>query len=77
MGNLNMEETRQKVASQFAMEGTLKEVAVFGNGHINDTLRATCELPEGGTKRYIVQRMSLLFCVKRSSRRAAIPTVRR
>ena len=58
MGNLNMEEIREKVASQFAMEGTLKEVAVFGNGHINDTLRATCELPEGGTKRYIVQRMN-------------------
>lgn len=58
MGNLNLDEVREKVAMQFAMEGELKELAVFGNGHINDTLRATCELADGRTKRYIVQRMN-------------------
>lgn len=58
MGNLNLDEVREKVAMQFAMEGELKELSVFGNGHINDTLRATCELADGRTKRYIVQRMN-------------------
>ena len=58
MGNLNLEEVREKVAMQFALEGELKELSVFGNGHINDTLRATCELADGRTKRYIVQRMN-------------------
>lgn len=58
MGNLNLDEVREKVAMQFALEGELKELSVFGNGHINDTLRATCELADGRTKRYIVQRMN-------------------
>lgn len=58
MGNLNLDEVRDKVAMQFALEGELKELSVFGNGHINDTLRATCELADGKTKRYIVQRMN-------------------
>ena len=58
MGNLNLDEVRDKVAMQFALEGELKELSVFGNGHINDTLRATCELADGRTKRYIVQRMN-------------------
>lgn len=58
MGNLNLDEVREKVAMQFAMEGELKELSAFGNGHINDTLRATCELADGRTKRYIVQRMN-------------------
>lgn len=58
MGNLNLDEVREKVAMQFALEGELKELSVFGNGHINDTMRATCELADGRTKRYIVQRMN-------------------
>lgn len=58
MGNLNLDEVREKVAMQFALEGELKELSVFGKGHINDTLRATCELADGRTKRYIVQRMN-------------------
>lgn len=58
MGNLNLDEVREKVAMQFALEGELKELSVFGNGHINDTLRAACELADGRTKRYIVQRMN-------------------
>lgn len=58
MGNLNLDEVREKVAMQFALEGELNELSVFGNGHINDTLRATCELADGRTKRYIVQRMN-------------------
>ena len=58
MGNLNLDEVREKVAMQFALEGELKELSVFGNGHINDTLRATCELADGRTKRYILQPMN-------------------
>lgn len=58
MEHLNLDEIREKVASQFAMEGALTELVAYGSGHINDTLRATCALPEGGTKRYIIQRMN-------------------
>ena len=41
----------------FKLPGELKECIRYGNGHINDTYRLTCETPQG-TKHYILQRMS-------------------
>ena len=41
----------------FKLPGELKECIPYGNGHINDTYRLTCETPEG-IRRYILQRMS-------------------
>ena len=43
---------------QFRTEGTVREYCVFGSGHINDTYLLTCELEDGGKKKYILQRMN-------------------
>lgn len=43
---------------QFQTEGTVREYCVFGSGHINDTYLMTCELEDGGKKKYILQRMN-------------------
>ena len=47
----------QEVLGQFVFPGTAVECIPFGNGHINDTYRLTCET-EAGQKRYIVQKMN-------------------
>ncbi len=45
------------VIPQFACQGALRECAVFGSGHINDTYRLTFD--DGGLqRRYILQRMN-------------------
>lgn len=46
-----------EVTEAFNLPGKLKECIPYGNGHINDTYRLTCETPEG-IRRYILQRMS-------------------
>lgn len=46
-----------EVTEAFNLPGELKECIPYGNGHINDTYRLTCETPEG-IRRYILQRMS-------------------
>lgn len=58
MKNLELTTIQNKIASQFATEGVQKELAPFGSGHINDTLRLTCEVEGGGRKRYILQKMN-------------------
>lgn len=47
----------QEALQAFALDGEVKEYERFGNGHINDTFRVTCE--NGGEERhYILQRMN-------------------
>ena len=58
MEKLSMERVRKEIAPKFAIEGTLTEAIPYGSGHINDTVRLTCELENGGQKRYILQRMN-------------------
>ena len=58
MENLSMEKICKEIAPKFALEGTLTEAIPYGSGHINDTVRLTCELENGKQKRYILQRMN-------------------
>ena len=58
MEGLNMERISKKIVPKFAIEGTLTEAVPYGSGHINDTVRLTCALENGGQKRYILQRMN-------------------
>jgi hypothetical protein len=52
-----MEIKFEKIIQQFALEGELKEVNVYGNGHINDTFKA--ELKTNGIiQNYILQRIN-------------------
>lgn len=58
MEELSMERICKEIAPKFAIEGTLTEAVPYGSGHINDTVRLTCVLEDGGQKRYILQRMN-------------------
>lgn len=40
------------------MEGEIGSIEAHGNGHINDTFLVTCQMAEGKTRRYILQRMN-------------------
>ncbi len=51
-------DTAEQIVSRFALEGGLTEVCPYGNGHINDTFRFTCEASGGARKRYILQRIN-------------------
>lgn len=46
------------IAERFAIEGEIGSIEAHGNGHINDTFLVTCQLAEGKTRRYILQRMN-------------------
>ena len=46
------------IAERFAMEGEIGSIEAHGNGHINDTFLVTCQMAEGKTRRYILQRMN-------------------
>ncbi len=48
----------EEAIAQFATQGSLTEWGPYGNGHINDTFLLVYDLPEGGKKRYILQRMN-------------------
>lgn len=39
----------------FKLDGQVCECVPYGNGHINDTFRILCKLPNGGEKYYILQ----------------------
>ena len=58
MDKLDMKVIQEKIAPMFRIEGTLTEAVPYGSGHINDTVRLTCTLDNGRTKRYILQRMN-------------------
>lgn len=48
----------EEAIAQFAIEGKLTEQRPYGNGHINDTFLLVYEMPQGGTRQYILQRMN-------------------
>lgn len=59
MGGKNIEGLEiDQVIAQFKTKGRLAEKIPYGNGHINDTFLVTYEMPEGGTRRYILQKMN-------------------
>ena len=45
-------------ADKFAFDGTVTDVSLYGNGHINDTYAVTCDFDCGGRLRYILQRLN-------------------
>ena len=47
-----------EVIAQFELAGKLVDKTPYGNGHINDTFRITYEMPDGGQKQYILQKMN-------------------
>ena len=48
----------QKVANEFLFPGEIKEIARYGNGHINDTFAVILTLPTGASQRFILQRIN-------------------
>lgn len=48
---------KEDAIANFRFKGALKEVRIYGNGHINDTFLLTFDLPEGNY-RAILQRMN-------------------
>lgn len=47
-----------QILAAYVLPGTVAEVARHGKGHINDTFCVVCKTPEGGTARFILQRLS-------------------
>ena len=52
-----METNFEKIIQQFALEGELEEVNIYGNGHINDTYKAQIK-SNGRIHNYILQRIN-------------------
>lgn len=55
---MNQVEINMDIVNAFQIKGEVTELIPYGSGHINDTFRLTCKLAEGGTKRYILQKMN-------------------
>ena len=47
-----------QILAAYVLPGTVADVARHGKGHINDTFCVVCKTPEGGTARFILQRLS-------------------
>lgn len=47
-----------QILAAYTLPGTVADVARHGKGHINDTFCVVCKTPEGGTARFILQRLS-------------------
>ena len=47
-----------QILAAYVLPGTVADVARHGKGHINDTFCVVCQMPEGGTARFILQRLS-------------------
>lgn len=47
-----------QILAAYVLPGTIADVARHGKGHINDTFCVVCKTPEGGTARFILQRLS-------------------
>ena len=47
-----------QILTAYVLPGTVADVARHGKGHINDTFCVVCKTPEGGTARFILQRLS-------------------
>ena len=59
MGTIANQKVMDTIAVNFQTEGEITELIPFGNGYINDTFRITCGLPDGGEKKYILQKMNV------------------
>ena len=59
MGTIASQKVMDTIAVNFQTEGEITELIPFGNGYINDTFRITCGLPDGGEKKYILQKMNV------------------
>ena len=46
------------VAEGFETEGRIVKLSPLGEGHINRTYKVTCALADGGTKKYVFQRIN-------------------
>ena len=47
-----------QILAAYVLPGTVADGARHGKGHINDTFCVVCRMPEGGTARFILQRLS-------------------
>lgn len=47
-----------EVIGRFQFEGHFLDAIPYGFGHINDTYAVRCQLPDGRTRRYILQRIN-------------------
>ena len=47
-----------QILAAYVLPGTVADVARHGKGHINATFCVVCKTPEGGTARFILQRLS-------------------
>ena len=47
-----------QILAAYVLPGTVADVARHGKGHINDTFCVVCKTLEGGTARFILQRLS-------------------
>lgn len=56
--SFDLEMIKKDVAVKFQLQGNVTELIPYGSGHINDTFCITCALPDGGKKRYILQKMN-------------------
>lgn len=54
---MEKEQIIKEVVAAFELPQNLKDICVYGSGHINDTFRLTYET-EKGVRRYILQRMN-------------------
>lgn len=54
---MDREQIVKEVVGSFVLLGDLREISVYGSGHINDTFRLSYET-ENGIRRYILQRMN-------------------
>lgn len=48
----------EEAINSYFIKGDLESYEIYGSGHINDTYRLTYQLPEGGVRYYILQRMN-------------------
>lgn len=55
---LSIEEIKRNIAVKFCIEGEISGLEPYGSGHINDTFRLICMLPDGTKKKYILQRLN-------------------
>lgn len=53
-----MEPDLPEVIRHFQFEGHFLDAIPYGFGHINDTYAVRCQLPDGRTRRYILQRIN-------------------
>ena len=54
----SMEYIRDEVANKFPLAGTFQSVYPYGSGHINDTFALVYQLPDGKSKRYLLQKIN-------------------